>query len=182
MAKLAASVYGRALLELAGEEKKGLDFLEEIEEIEKVLKENPEFNSLMGHPGIPVCDKEEILKNVFQGRISEEMFGFLSLIVRKGRYGELTKIFAWYTEAFKKEQGIGTAFVTTAVELGEEKKQEVKERLLQTAGYKTIECHYQVDPGLIGGMIIRIDDRIVDSSIRTKLSDLTSQLLQIQLG
>ena len=58
MAKLAASVYGRALLELAGEEKKGLDFLEEIEEIEKVLKDNPEFSSLMGHPGIPVCDKE----------------------------------------------------------------------------------------------------------------------------
>ena len=45
-----------------------------------------------------------------------------------------------------------------------------------------MELHYEVDPSIIGGMIIRVGDRVVDSSIRTKLDSLTKQLLQIQLG
>ena len=58
----------------------------------------------------------------------------------------------------------------------------MKERLLETSGYKVMEMHYRVDASLIAGMKIRIGDRVVDSSIRTKLDGLTKQLLQIQLG
>ena len=55
-------------------------------------------------------------------------------------------------------------------------------RLLETSGYAGMEMHYEVDASIIGGMIIRINDRVVDSSVRTKLNGLKKQLLQIQLG
>ena len=67
------------------------------------------------------------------------------------------------------------------MELRKEQKEEVLERLLQTTSYKSFEMHYAVDESLIAGLIIRVGDRVVDSSIRNKLEDLTKQLLQIQL-
>ena len=56
------------------------------------------------------------------------------------------------------------------------------QRLLQTTKYESFEMNYQVDASLIGGMVIRVGDRVVDSSIRTKLEDMKKQLLNIQLG
>ena len=81
-------------------------------------------------------------------------------------------------KAFK---GIGVVFVTTAVEISEEKKKEIEARLLGITAYKTMEMHFSVDAGLIGGMVIRIKDRVVDSSVRTKLFELQRQLLKVQV-
>ena len=55
-------------------------------------------------------------------------------------------------------------------------------QLLATTSYQTFDVYYHVDPTLIGGMVIRVGDRVVDSSIRTKLEDMKKQLLNIQLG
>ena len=68
------------------------------------------------------------------------------------------------------------------VELDAGQKDAVKAKLLETSGYAKMEMHYEVDASIIGGMIIRIGGRVVDSSVRTKLDGLTKQLLQIQLG
>ena len=62
------------------------------------------------------------------------------------------------------------------------KKNNIEERLLATTKYKTIECNYNVDESLIGGMVIRMGDKVVDSSIRTKLEKLERELLTIQLA
>jgi len=70
----------------------------------------------------------------------------------------------------------------SAVELSPEQKAAVEAKLLETSGYRKMEMHFDTDAALIGGMVIRIGDRVVDSSIRTKLDGLTRQLLQIQLG
>ena len=66
--------------------------------------------------------------------------------------------------------------------LTEAQKQAVKNKLLATTSYQTFDVYYHVDPTLIGGMVIRVGDRVVDSSIRTKLEDMKKQLLNIQLG
>ena len=77
----------------------------------------------------------------------------------------------------KEAQKIGVAFVSSAVELTEAQKEKVCTRLIETTSYETMEMHYSVDPSLIGGMVIRVNDRVVDSSIRTKLNNMTKQLL-----
>lgn len=72
--------------------------------------------------------------------------------------------------------------MTTPMELSEIRKADIQGRLLETTPYLTMEMHYTVDPSLIGGMVIRIKDRVVDSSIRTRLAEMKKELLQIQLG
>ena len=74
------------------------------------------------------------------------------------------------------------AYVTCAVALDDARKKAVEDKLLETTDYKKMEMHYDVDEGLIGGMVIRIGDRVVDSSVRTKIEEMKKTLLQIQLG
>lgn len=182
MAKLVSKTYGEALFETAMENHMGDDLQEEAEGLLKVLADNKDFDGLMRHPGVPKQEKIELIKKIFQGRLSGEMLAFLELVVRKERYKDLPAIFGYFMGKIKEEKKIGTAYVTTAVPLDDRQKSQVQDKLLKTTPYLTLEMHYQVDKGMIGGMIIRIKDRVVDNSIRTKLDDLTKQLLQIQLG
>ncbi|MBR6770837.1 MAG: ATP synthase F1 subunit delta [Lachnospiraceae bacterium] len=182
MAKLISKTYGEALFELAIEEDKADVFMEEIAGIRQILAENQEFSRLMNHPKILKEEKIEVLENVFKGRISAQLMGFLVLIVTKDRYGEIEAILDYFLTEIKKYKGIGIAYVTTASSLQKEQQARIEQKLLETTQYKEMEIHYTVDESLIGGMTIRIGDRVVDSSIKTKLNELTKQLLKIQMA
>lgn len=182
MAKLVSKTYGEALFEIAMEQNRLRELMEEIQVIQKIIDENPEFQKLMKHPGIPKQEKLQVAETVFKGRVSDELEGLLEVVISKERYGDLPAIFAYFIDKVKEQQKIGIAYVTTAVELTAAQKAATEARLLETGGYRKMEMHYSVDAALIGGMVIRIGDRVVDSSIRTKLDGLTKQLLQIQLG
>ncbi|MBR1691554.1 MAG: F0F1 ATP synthase subunit delta [Lachnospiraceae bacterium] len=182
MAKLISKTYGEALVELAVEENKVDDFVKELTVISQILKENSDFDALMNHPKIVKEEKKKVMENVFRGRISDELLGFFLLIIEKDRYGEIDSILSYFIDQVKAIKGIGIVYVTTAVPLGQQQKQKIEQRLLQTTGYKEVEMHYDVDEALIGGMKIRIGDRVVDSSVQTKLSELTKQLMRLQLA
>lgn len=182
MAKLISKTYGEALFELAVEDGKVDIFMEEISELIKVLKREEDFSKLMNHPKIPKEEKVQVAQNVFTGRISEEIVGFLTLIIQKDRYGEAEAILEYFLNQVKEYKGIGVAYVTTAVALTEIQKKQIEERLLQTTKYRQMEMHFSEEKALIGGMVIRIGDRVVDSSISTKLDELQRQLMKIQLG
>ena len=179
MAKLVSKTYAQALFELAVEEGKTTDFLEEAVALLEVLRSNAEFGQFMNHPKIQKEDKLEVVKNVFREKLSREMLGFLVTIVEKDRYSEIEAILGEVISSIKEYNNIGTAYVTTAIAINEQEKQD--SRLLATTRYKTIECIYDVDKSLIGGMVIKMGDRVVDSSIRTKLDKLQRELLAIQL-
>ena len=182
MAKLISKTYGEALYELAVEEQK-LDMLfEEAKAVRDILRENADFGKLMSHPKIPKEDKIRVAEKVFKGRVSSEMEGFLVIVIEKDRYDELDAILTYFIDIVKEVKHIGVAYVTTAVALDEATQTKIKKRLLETTNYRTMEMHYSVDSSLIGGMVIRIGDRIIDSSITTKLNELKKQLLKIQLG
>ena len=184
MAKLVSKTYGEALYEAAVEsgEGKAVQLMDEIRCVNEILAENPQFNELMVHPGISKQDKLHVVDSVFKGRVSDELTGLLEVVVSKERYRDLPAIFEYFIHKVKEQRRIGTAYVTTAVELSAQQKKAVEAKLLATAGYREVEMNYEEDASIIGGMIIRINDRVVDSSIRTKLNGLTKQLLQIQLG
>ena len=81
----------------------------------------------------------------------------------------------------KEYKKIGTAYVTAPLPLSDEQKAAVEKRLLETTKYVEFEMHYDVDAALIGGLVIRIGDRVVDSSVKNKLTSLTRELTQITI-
>ncbi len=181
MAKLVGATYGEALFELAVEEGREEELMNEVILLRELLSENPDFGKLMNHPKVLKEDKLEVLEAVFKGRVSEELVGFLHLIVSKDRYGDIDGILDYFVDEVKKLKGIGVAYVTTAIDLSEVKKKEIETRLLATTSFKKMEMHYQVDGDLIGGMVLRIGDRVVDSSVRNKLFELQRELLKVQV-
>ena len=202
MAKLISRTYGDALFELAIEEghKEGsqnmqadsgqpvtggncLDELyEEVCALVKILAENSDFSRLMNHPKLTKEEKEELMVSIFEGRMSKELVGFLRIIILNDRYAEIDSIFDYFIERVKEYKGIGVAFVSTPSELSPEQKKAVEEKLLATTGYRSMEMNYKTDESLIGGMVIRIGDRVVDSSIKTKLEALKKSLLSVQIS
>ena len=181
MAKLISKTYGDALFELAVEESKVDVLLDEIQQLQEILKENADFGKLMAHPKIIKEEKLQVAENVFKGRVSDELMGFLLIVISKDRYQEIDEILEYFVTEVKKYKGIGVATVTTAVPLKEEQCKKIEQKPLDTTEYKTMEMHYQIDVALIGGMVIRIGDRVVDSSISTKLNELQKELLKVQI-
>lgn len=181
MAKLVSTTYGEALFELASESGREEEFLSEVETLKELLDENPDFGRLMNHPKILKEEKLKVLEEVFSGRISRELLGFLHLVVTKDRYGEIDAILNFFIDKVKQHKGIGIAYVATAVSLNEAQKKEIENKLLSTTSFHRMEMHYQVEEDLIGGMVIRIGDRVVDSSVKNKLFELQRELLKVQL-
>ena len=181
MAKLISKTYGEALFELAVEEEKTDIILEEMEGMKNVFLENPEYLKFLNHPRIPVEEKVKTTEKIFADRVQKELVGFLSIVITKGRCEDLMDILEYFLDSAKEFKGIGVAYVTTPLELSQLQKDAVEQKLLATTNYQKMEMNFLIDEDLIGGMQIRIKDRVVDSSIRTKIAKMQQNLMQIQL-
>lgn len=181
MAKLVSKVYGDALFEEALEKQNVDSLYEEVKALKAIWSENPALSELLDNPKVVKEEKMSIIKNIFTGRVSEDLMGFLAVIVEKGRQKDIPAICQYFINTVKDYKKVGVAEVTSAVELKDEQKTQLVRKLLLTTSYVGFEMNYKVDPSIIGGMVIRIGDRVVDSSIRTQIYELRRSLMKLQL-
>lgn len=181
MAKLVSKTYGDALFELALEADKLDLFLEEVKAVAEAMKQNEDLTRLMNHPKIVKEEKMKLIEDIFKGNVSDELVGLMRMVVEKDHYNELGSVFEYFINQVKEYKNIGTAYVTAPLPLSDEQKAAVEKRLLDTTKYVEFEMHYDVDAALIGGLVIRIGDRVVDSSVKNKLTSLTRELTQITI-
>ena len=181
MAKLVSKVYGDALFETAMEKGVLSDWYEEVQALRGIFAEHADLAQFLNHPQITKEEKVSVAENIFRGRISEGLLGFLVIVIEKGRQNDILPICDYFIDRVKEYKKIGVAYITTPLAMNEIQKANLKERLLATTPYEEMEIHYEVEEDLIGGMVIRIGDRVVDSSIRTKLEELKRQLLKVQI-
>ena len=181
MAKLVSKTYADALFELAVE--KGCEdaWLEDAKALLEILHENEDLAKMMNHPQIVKEEKLQIIENIFKGKTADEIVGLMCQLIEKAHFKDMESVFACFVDSVKESKNIGTAYVISAMELSMQQKDEIVKKLLETTHYVEIEMNYEVDASLIGGMVIRIKDRVVDSSIKTRLQKLTSELSKIQL-
>lgn len=182
MAKLISKTYGDALFDIAVENGRTDVFFEEVKGLKQVLAENQDLSRFLGHPDIALAEKVTVVENIFKGRISDEIVGLMRIVVTKGRGPELMGILDYFIAKTKEYKKIGVASVTSAAELSAEQKKKIVEKLLSSTSYNAFEMDYKVDASLIGGIVIRIGDRVVDGSVRNKLANLKKELSSIQLG
>lgn len=182
MAKLVSKTYGDALFELALEQGNVDALYEEAKVIKNLFLYNSELIKLLNHPKIDKEEKIQVIEDIFNGRASKDIVGFLNIVIKKERQKDIVNILDYFIAVVKEYKKIGVAYVTTAFLLDEEKKQAIAKRLVETTKYDKIEMNYIVDQSIIGGLIIRIGDRVVDSSIRTKLSKLSRELHGVQIS
>lgn len=180
MAKLVSKTYGDALFALAVEEHMVDQLYEEAQAVAQILRENTELTRLMNHPKIEKEEKVRLIEDIFKGRIGDELVGLLRMLVQKGHYKETDQVFTYFIDRVKEYKKIGTAYVTSAMELTPQQKQAVEQKLLDTTKYVQFEIHYTTprtdrrhghpDPGPCCGR-----------QCPTRLEHLTRDLERIQL-
>lgn len=178
MAKQVDTTYGNALFELAVEENMMDSLFEEASCLIQILEDNGELITLLNHPQIEKTEKKNIIENIFDGRISKELTGLMVMVVEKGHINSIVSILNYFIKQVKKAKNIGVASVTSAVSLTDSQKADIEKRLIETTHYDSMEIEYKVDKSLIGGLVIRIEDRVVDSSIKTKLEGMSKALVK----
>lgn len=182
MAKIISKTYGEALFDLCLENN-SLDTIEaEIKAVKEAFAENADLYKFLNHPKITKEEKVAFIEKVLKGRASDSVTGFLVIIVEKGRYNDIDEIFDYFLAKVREYKNIGVAEITSAIPLSSEQKKKLEDKLLATTRYIQFDIHYKVDAELIGGLVVRIGDRVVDSSIRTKIRNLTKDLLKIQMS
>lgn len=182
MAKLVSATYGDALFDLAVQESKVDSLYEEAKICLQVFEENGELGRLLNHPKIEKSEKEKVIENAFGAFVSKDMTGLLLIMVSKDRQNNIIETLKYFLGKVKEYKKIGMVTVSTAKPLTQEQKNKVISKLLATTAYVDFEVDYLVDESLIGGMVVRIGDRVVDSSIKTKLDEFAKDLRKIQLA
>lgn len=176
MAKLVSKVYGDAYVSVVSEKNNLIDALEEIKSVKNILLENVEIIELLDSPKMDDEEKIDFIKGIFENHISVDSMGFLLTIIEKKRQAELISILDYVIDCIKELLLIGKATVTTALPLDDSKKERIVDELLKSSHYKSLEAEYVVDESIIGGIVIRIGDRVVDSSVKTRIDKMRKML------
>lgn len=171
-----AIAYATAVLELANEQKQAETIAGEFAGIREMLKQNPHFGLYLSDPAIGETERGETIKKAFGGRVSGLMSNFLGVLNTKNRLGELSGIADAYDALLDEQLGKIEVDVTVAHKLAPEQLEEVRKRV-GAALKKDAVVHQYVDDSIIGGLVVRVQDKLIDASVRTQLRAMRQQLL-----
>lgn len=174
-----ASVAGRyaaALFDLANDEKKVADVASDLAKFQDLLDMSADLTSLVRSPLYSADQQSAAIEKVAaKAEIGPLTINFLKLLAKNRRLFAVADMIKAYRALVAKSRGEVTAEVTSAAALSEEQIAELKQTLKASVG-KDVQLATRVDPSLLGGLIVKIGSRMVDSSLRTKLSNLRLSL------
>jgi F-type H+-transporting ATPase subunit delta len=168
MEELVVKRYGQALFEIVKESDDFDTYEEQIRQMHTILKQEPEFIDVLCHPKVSSDEKIQLIERVFGEKVQQDLVGFLVLAVNKSRQNNILDILSYTIDTMDEYKGYVKAYVTSAVELTDQNKQDITKKLEEQTKMK-VNLVTQLDHTIIGGIQIRIKDRIVDNSIKTSL-------------
>jgi F-type H+-transporting ATPase subunit delta len=130
----------------------------------------------LGNPAVPLETRFEMAEATFGKVVSDPVLNLIRLMLRRGRIHELPRIAAEFRRLDNARQGITLATAISAAPLTKDEIRAVTERLEQLTGGR-VELDVQVDPSLLGGLVVRVGDRMIDGSVRGRLERLRNQLV-----
>jgi F-type H+-transporting ATPase subunit delta len=170
-----AKRYAKALFDLAQERGIIAQVEEDLSSIVSIIKQNAELNQLLLHPNIDGTAKTDMLKQLFEGKVADIVLGTIVLLVSRGREELLPYVLTDYVQIASEAMKQATAFVSSPFELTDAEKTAIAEHFGKLTG-KTIRVHTTIDKSLLGGIQVRIGDRLYDGSLSGKLERLEKTL------
>lgn len=170
--------YAQAIFDIG--QSLGAEKREQIGKDLGILKEyldvSPELASFFANPIFSEEEKQKVIDSlVAKGGIDETVKNFCLLLLEKGRLPNLGPIASVYRAMLDEEEGIVRSEVTTAVELSTARQAEIKSKLETQIG-KKLALQFSVDPSIIGGLILKIDDKALDGSLKAQINILKGNI------
>ncbi len=169
-----AVTYGQALLELAGD--RAVAIGDELAQLKDVLDANPTFKLYLADPGIGNDERTGALERIFKGKVDGLIWNFIGVLNQKNRLGAIDAMIDAYHDLLEQKLGRVEVDLTVAQPLAEDQLVAAQQKI-STALKKEAVVHTYVDESIIGGVVLRVDDKLIDASVRHQLQAIKQQML-----
>ncbi len=173
--------YAKAFFGLAKEKGMLAQLKTDIELVATVCAGSKDFVLLLESPIVKATKKTELIAAIFEGKINGLTSDFLKLIAKNKREVYIPGICRNFLALARKDQNIKSAMLTTASEIGAEATKKIEQLIEKELGAK-IELRNKVDPSIIGGLVLRLEDKQYDASVSTQLKKVKQTLLGTELN
>jgi F-type H+-transporting ATPase subunit delta len=170
--------YAEALLNVAEQEGQAEAVLGELDElVDDVFRGRPEFAAILASPTLPAQEKDRILTKAFEGRALPTVVRFLRVLNRRDRLGQIGPIARQARVLWDRKQNRRPVSVRSAVPLDDAQREALRERIGRMIAATPL-LTFEVDPTLIGGLVVQVGDDVYDASLRNRLQQLRHRLIE----
>ncbi|MCE5230955.1 ATP synthase F1 subunit delta [bacterium] len=174
---LVARSYARALLGVARKEGRLDRLAAEAQALAQGFAAVPDALIFLDNPQVSTEKKLSYLASTVEGRIEPILVRMLHMLVQRDRVRYLGEIFEYFAELADEEQGIGRAIVETARELGDDECRNLSVTFERYTKHR-LNIDWRIDPRLIGGVVFRFGDLMIDGSLRSGLDEIRERLME----
>ena len=176
--KPASLQYANALADIALAQGAAAPALKQLADFGALYAESEALRNVLASPGVPREAKHGVIEKLAARMGASKIIrNFLFVVIDHRRSALLPKIIETFEDVVQKRQGIAEAEIASAVELTAAQKKEMAQKITDMTG-KRVETKYAVEPGLLGGAVVRIGDTIYDGSLRSRLNELRARLAE----
>jgi len=163
--------YALALYTVGEEKGKAEEYLNDMRQIVKIIKNDNEFLKVIKHPKISTSTKKKMFINIFKGRIDEEVLSFLLILIEKDRILFLEEKLKEMEKIHLERNNTLLAQVRTVIPLNETEREELRTKLSNIYD-KKILFEEILDKDIVGGVYIRVGDDVIDGTLKSKLQEM----------
>ena len=164
--------YAEAFLQVANETQQTEEIVSQTKEILQLIGESHELERALSSPILEKESKKKILIQLFSDKINNSLLNLLKLLADRQRIGILVPILERFLEIYRENSNIALATVTSAVELSDEQKDLITQKIISIAGTEKLELVTKTDPSLIGGFVASVGSKVIDASIASQIRKL----------
>lgn len=174
---LSAKNYSKALVEMVRDNVISFeDLSKDLATVSEILETSQDLRLTLENPTVSEEVKSQIIEEVFKNEVHPQVVSFLKVLIDKNRFSEFSQIKADYEIKLDDVNKIQSVEITSAVELSEEYRERILQKLSEKL-QKNIRPNWKVDENIIAGLIYRINDNVIDTSIKRKLDKLNKNLM-----
>lgn len=174
-----AQNYASALLSIAIDDKKVIDYQKEVKELRKIIKDNPDLILLLDSHFLSMEERMHNVETLLKG-FSPDIINFLKIIVKHNRVNYLNDILEAFNSLCNENQDIVEGLIYSAFPLGEATLQKIKKKISEIENHE-VDLIPKIDPTLIGGVKVVINSHVYDGSVKNQLEQMQISLLRKEL-
>lgn len=170
-----ASRYAKSLLDLAVEQNTVDATLQDIQLLDSICRQSRDFVNMLRSPIINSDKKQEIINAVVGNKLSPLVKAFTTLLINKSREANMPEIATAFIAQYKEMKNIKTVKLTTATPVSDAVREAIIKKITASLNGAQIEVKEEVNPDIIGGFVLQMDDKLIDASVRRDLNDVKAQ-------
>jgi F-type H+-transporting ATPase subunit delta len=171
--------WAKALIELAQEDGNisKSDILDDLREISETINSSEDLKNVISNPSISVEEKQIVLCKLFQNSIMPIVYNFIYALNLKKRIDIISDIADEFQKELEEIENLTHVSVTSAIDLADERKEDIKQKISNKL-HKNVVVDWNVDKEIIAGLVLNINETIIDNSVKHKLEDLTKTIIK----